>query len=136
MNLLGWNVLPDNCSVEFVFEEGPTWLKALALTPFFDRFAYPTAVKRGLGILWCTALSEVEIQTLESLGWKVQRRDKNIEEKFFEGSFAPLTSNSKHQHFRSISLTRWGRQMAMRKFVHKTNGTYSNLQNGTLPVEL
>lgn len=136
MNLVGWNVLPDNCSVEFIFEEGPTWLKVLALTPFLDRFAYPIAVKRGLGFLWSSTLSEEEILELESWGWNIYLRVKNNEERFQEGSIARLTTSARKRHFPAIAFTRWGHQRAMRNYVHKRNGTYSNLRNGTTPFKL
>lgn len=136
MNLLGWNVLPDDCAVEFKFEDGPKWLKVLALTPYFDRFAYPTAVKRGLGILWGTTFSQSQKEALESLGWKVQTREKTNEEMFFEGSLALLTPEPKRRQRRHIAFTRWGRQRSSRKYVHKSNGTYSHLKNKTLPSGL
>lgn len=92
MELLGWNLLPDDSAVEFKFEEGPTWLKILALTPYLERFAYPAAVKRGLGILWSNSLGQGKKEALESTGWKIETREKTKEEKFFEGSLAFLTS--------------------------------------------
>jgi len=133
MNLLGWNVLPDDCGAEFKFGDGPRWLKVLALTPYFDRFAYPIAVKRGLGILWSGALNQSERAALESVGWIIQTREKTKEEKFFEGSLALLTSEPKRRQRPHIALTRLGRQRSSRNYVHKSNGTYSNLKNGTLP---
>ena len=110
MELLGWNLLPDDSAVEFKFEEGPTWLKILALTPYFERFAYPAAVKRGLGILWSNSLGQGKKVALESTGWKIETREKTKEEKFFEGSLAFLTSEPKGYQRRHIAFTRWGRQ--------------------------
>jgi hypothetical protein len=135
MRLYGWNTLPEECLAEFSFEDGPKWLKVLALTPFFDRFAYPIAVNRGLGTLWCPDLGETDKNELESLGWKVHLRDKNDEEKFFEGSIAILTASTNHRRTPSIGFTRWGRHRAMRTYVHKTNGTLTNLKSGTLPTD-
>jgi len=136
MNLSGWNVLPDDCAAEFKFEDGPGWLKILALTPYFERFAYPMAVRRGLGNLWCGILDRVETEALESLGWIIQTREKTKEEKFFEGSLGLLTSEPKRRQRRHITFTRWGRQRSSRNYVHKFNGTYSHFKNRTLPPGL
>lgn len=136
MNLIGWNVLPDDCVVELKFEGGPSWLKILALTPYFERFAYPTAVKRGLGILWCGTLNPVEREALVSSGWILETREKTEEEKFLEGSLAILTPEIRPHYRPRIALTRWGRQRSTRNFVHKSNGTYSHSKNGTLPSGL
>jgi len=136
MNLLGWNVLPDDCMAEFKFEDGPRWLKVLALTPYFDRFAYPIAVKRGLGILWSAKVSQSERETLESLGWILQTREKTKEELFFDGSLALMTTEPRRRQRRHIAFTRWGRQRSSRNYVHKSNGTYSHLKNRTLPSGL
>jgi hypothetical protein len=136
MNLHGWNDLPDDCVAEFKFEDGPRWIRILALTPYFERFAYPVAVRRGLGILWCNAFDRVETETLESLGWIIEIREKTKEEKFFEGSLGLLTSKPKQRQRRHISFTRWGRERASRNYVHKFNGTYSHLKNRTLPSGL
>lgn len=122
--------------VEFKFENGPRWLKLLALTPYFERFAYPRAVKRGLGILWGSTSSQSEREALESLGWILQTREKTKEEKFFEGSLALLTSEPKRRRRRHIAFTRWGRQQSSRNWVHKSNGTYSHVKNRTLPSGL
>lgn len=136
MNLLGWNVLPGDYAAEFKFEDGPRWLKILALTPYFERFAYPAAVKRGLGIIWSNSNRQSEREALESIGWVVQTREKTKEERFFEGSLALLTSEPKRHPRRHIALTRWGRQRSSRNYVHKTNGTYSQFKNRTLPSGL
>lgn len=136
MNLLGWSVLPDDCVVEFKFEAGPKWLRILAHTPYFERFAYPAAVKRGLGILRCKKSNQNERELLESLGWVIQTREKTNEEKFFEGSLALMTSGPKRRQRSHIAFTRWGRQVASWKSVHKSNGTYSHFKNRTLPPGL
>lgn len=136
MNLLGWNVLPAGCVVEFKFEDGPRWLEILALIPYFERFAYPIAVKRGLGILWGKAFISSERAVLESLGWILQTREKTNEEKFFEGSLALITTDPKRYQRRHIAFTRWGRQRSSRNYVHKSNGTYSHFKNRTLPSGL
>lgn len=136
MNLIGWNVLPDDFVTEFKFEDGPRWLKILAFTPYFERFAYPIAVRRGLGILWSDRVSQSEREALESIGWIVQTREKTKEEKFFEGSLVLLTSEPKRRQRPHIALTRWGRQRSSRNYVHKSNGTYSQFKNRTLPSGL
>ncbi|MDP1719725.1 MAG: hypothetical protein Q8L08_01810 [Candidatus Nanopelagicaceae bacterium] len=136
MNLLGWNVLPDDCVAEFNFDDGPSWLKALALTPYFDRFAYPIAVRRGLGVLWGTTFSQSQREMLGSSGWILHTREKTKEEMFFEGSLALVTTGSKRRKRRHIAFTRWGRERSSRNYVHKSNGTYSHLKNRTLPSGL
>lgn len=136
MNLLGWNVLPNDCAAEFKFDDGPSWLKVLALTPYFDRFAYPIAVRRGLGILWGTTFSQSQREALATSGWILQTREKTKEEMFFEGSLALMTSEPTRRKRRRIAFTRWDRERSSRNYVHKSNGTYSHLKNRTLPSGL
>lgn len=136
MNLLGWNVLPTDCDAEFKFDDGPRWLTALALIPYFERFAYPIAVKRGLGILWSTSFSQVQREALDSSGWILKTRAKTKEEMFFDGSLALITIGPKRRIRRHISFTRWGRERSSGNYVHKSNGTYSHFKNRTLPSGL
>ncbi len=135
MKTAWWDQLPDNYLTDFQFENGPKWLRTLALTPYFERFAYPIAIKRGLGVIWCSQAKETEIQTLKSWGWKVLTTEKTNEERFFEGSLALLTNHPRRGKFPRVSLTQWGRQRASRNHIHKLNGTYTYLKNGTLPTD-
>jgi len=138
--LLGWNIIPANCSAEVDFENAPKWLKALALTPFFERFAYPIAVRRGLGVIWTEHFKEAEIHDLETLGWVVKRRAKSNQEKFREGSLGLLTSHSSKTRSKvrlpRIALTRWGLRRSLTKSVHSYNATVSHFKNGTYPPGL
>lgn len=136
MNLLGWNVLPDDCVAEIKFDYGPNWLKVLALTPYFERFAYPIAVRRGLGILWSTTFSESQREALETSGWILQTREKTKEEMFFEGSLALMTTEPTRRRRHRIAFTRWGCERSSRNYVHKSNGTYSHFKSRTLPPGL
>ncbi len=47
----GWNHIPHGYGAIFNFESGPAWLRIWIQIPFVDRFAYPIAVRKGLGTL-------------------------------------------------------------------------------------
>jgi hypothetical protein len=140
VNLVGWNIIPANCSAEVEFENAPTWLKALALTPYFERFAYPIAVRKGFGVIWAENMGETEIQDLERRGWVVNRRPKNNQEKFREGSLGLLTAQSSKTRSRirqpRFALTRWGLKRSLTRSVHSYNATMSHFKNGTYPPGL
>lgn len=136
MRLAAWNDFPNRGEVEIKFENGPNWLKLLARLPYFERFAYPAALRRGLGILWCESLTQYENDDLSMQGWIVHPREKSKEERFTEGSLALLSQGEPKNYRRRIAITRWGRKRASQIFVHKSNGTYSYLKRGTFPPGL
>ncbi len=138
MDILGWDILPEKCEIEFRFEDGPGWLKLLALMPVFEKFAYPIAIRRHIAYLWSTSFSQEQCVELESEGWIVYSREKTKTEKFLEGSLAIMSQSSSRVVRRrpKISVTRWGHVRATRKWVHKSNGTYTHFKNRTTPVEL
>ncbi len=138
MDILGWDILPEKCEIEFRFEEGPVWLRLMALTPFFEKFAYPIAIRRHIAYLWSDSFSREQCKALEALGWIVYSREKSKAEKFLEGSLAILSRSSSQETRRrpQFSVTRWGHIRATRKWVHKSNGTYTHFKNRTTPAEL
>ena len=134
MELTGWNDIPDCDSAEFRFEDGPKWLRALALTPFFERYAYPIAINKGLGILWCETVIPVGLAELSAAGWKVKMREKTNRERFIEGSMAALSTQGRHLRRWHFSFTRLGRQRSTRRSVHRANGTIRHMKKKTFPA--
>ena len=49
--IAGWDDIPIGFGAIFNFDLAPLWLKALSRTPFVERFAYPIALRKGLGTL-------------------------------------------------------------------------------------
>ena len=56
----GWNDIPAGYVQEVDFHLAPIWLRALARTTYFERFAYPIAVKKGLVKRWKIEPDEVK----------------------------------------------------------------------------
>lgn len=48
----GWNDIPDGYVQEEDFHLAPLWLRILARITFFEKYAYPFAVKKGLIKRW------------------------------------------------------------------------------------
>ncbi|TRZ86819.1 MAG: hypothetical protein D4R83_03945 [Streptomycetaceae bacterium] len=145
MSIEGWDHIPDGFDAEFQFDEANRWLRYLALTPYFERFAYPIAIKRGFARLWPTGEpQDTNIEILEK-GWMIQEREKTNQEFLIEGSLAILSDfkptrlwefiHKQRKLFLSerwtfdldfasyFVFTRYGRQCRARKFVHQSNGT-------------
>ena len=140
MKLKGWNEIPDGFDLEIVFDSGPKWLEFLALTPFFERFAYPIGVNKGLIYLRVSEDFKSD-SSITIPGWEIKVNPKSIQEKFLEGSLAFLSSSSSQfknskKGSPSFSLTRWGFTKSTRKWVHKRNGTYSYYKSRTCPANL
>ena len=140
MKLKGWNEIPDGFDLEIVFDCGPKWLEILALTPFFERFAYPIGVNKGF--IYLRVSDEFKSDSSRAIpGWEIKVNPKSIQEKFLEGSLAFLSSSG--SQFKDskkgaprLFLTRWGHVKSIRKRVHKRNGTYSYYKTRTFPPNL
>jgi hypothetical protein len=48
----GWNDIPEGYVQEEDFHLAPLWLRTLARIKYFEKFAYPAAVKKGLVRRW------------------------------------------------------------------------------------
>ncbi|MGI8723425.1 MAG: hypothetical protein ACR2JG_14530 [Geodermatophilaceae bacterium] len=51
MTLEGWSHVPEGYGAAFAVGKASWWLRIWFRTPFFDRYAYPMLVARGLGVL-------------------------------------------------------------------------------------
>ena len=140
MKLKGWNEVPDGFVLEISFDLGPKWLEYVALTPWLERIAYPIGVNKGCVYLRVSENSNSEINS-NVVGWEVKANPKSVQEKFLEGSLAFLSSPqnnlvTKFKDSPRISITRWGRIKATRKWLHKRNGTYGFYKTKTFPANL
>ena len=139
MFLPGWSESFGNFQEEIRFEVAPLWLRALSRTIYFERFAYPIALKRGLGFLWPIGATPT-FETPPSPHWKIMNSVKVEEDLFFEGSLARLThgrtprrrrvnklveffSHGRFELKEGFGLTRAGRTLKLRNSVHSENGT-------------
>ena len=66
----GWNDIPEGYIQEEDFHLAPLWLRALARTIYFEKYAYPMAVKKGLVSRWAIKPIESNPQTFWSEGIK------------------------------------------------------------------
>ena len=120
----------------------------LAYTPYFERFAYPIAIKRALAELWPRVEESILDQGFELEGWVIHEKPKNDLERWIEGSFARLSQRKNnrlgqflfkngtipigksHAFFWSvlpqITFTRYGAQLKRRRRIHRYNGTYKD----------
>jgi len=125
--------LPDGAIARINFNRSPAWLRLLSLTPMADSLAYSIALDRGLGEIWPQD-HEVEIEkSLSDLGWAIHEKPMSDYELFLEGAvayFRPRTSKTIKSYwlpkvFSPLPLTSWGREERSRRFVHISNGTYT-----------
>lgn len=56
----GWNDIPTGYVQDVDFHLAPLWLRVLARTTFFEKYAYPIAVKKGLVKRWKIEADAVE----------------------------------------------------------------------------
>lgn len=140
--------VPIGFSAEFSFDRGPAWLRILAQTPFFDRYAYSIAMRRGFAELWPDFKDSKLDEDFEIEGWVIHKKPKNDLERWIEGSFALLGQGKKnrliqflyknrsipigrsHALFWSvlpqITFTHYGAQLKRRHRIHRYNGTYKD----------
>jgi len=140
VKLKGWNEVPDGFDLEISFDLGPKWLEYMALTPWLEQFAYPIGVNKGCVYLRVSE-SPNSGDILNLAGWEAKARPKSVQEKFLEGSLAffSVSRNNGITNFKNsprISITRWGRIKATRKWLHKRNGTYGFYKTKTFPANL
>lgn len=146
----GFNSYHEGYDLYVEFNMGPKWLKILASTWFLDRFAYQSALTKGLGFAHPLSSRSKGSEVLKDLGWKVL--EEPIEWKFFRGSLADLRpiaefqKKSRYSKWREANLadhpsikqfftrvnwevliprTRWSRVRSGRKRIHHLNGTYN-----------
>lgn len=143
--------IESHYALHYEFRQGPRWLEALAFLPFFDRFAYPIALKKGIGFANPSRLNEARDEYMRSRGWNVVMESED--EAFLRGSLAFL-SPPKHWlarrkvkkarmlamsgsfskgpyttlHFPFIG-TRWARTRFRRWRTHFMNGTLDRYRN-------
>ena len=98
-------------------------------TPYFERFAYPKALRLGLGELWPESESAEASTELKNEGWIVHATMKSEYERWLEGSVAILASGSSRKRRTNkipvtLGFTEYGRNQTRIKRIHKMNGTY------------
>lgn len=94
MKINGWNQTPNGYISSFDFSNAPSYLKFLAYLPFFERFAYPIAIRQGYGTLWPHPYDRRKANREALLGWVVRNEEMPIQEKIGCGAMSfiqPLT---------------------------------------------
>lgn len=158
MEFRGWNGSPSGFQSEFNFIFGPKWLLLLSLTPYFERYAYPIAIDRGLAELWPITADQNLDSSFNSNGWLVHSKPKGELEKWIEGSlaiFQPSLRNSVARFFHKdrtwhlsskiviiwhvvprVALTRYGAKLRLRHDIHRMNGTYHQYKRALVGLKL
>lgn len=135
MPITGWDDIPSNAISKFNFHNTSLWLRALARVPFFERYAYPIAVKRGLGTIWFPGTSDNDLDYFLNVGWKVKKGLPSDHELFLQGSKAFLTHRPSSFRRPKLAVTRLGKERAWTKAIHRANGTQKFLSNQTSPFD-
>jgi hypothetical protein len=135
MPITGWNDAPSDAITKFNFHNTSLWLRTLARVPFFERFAYPIAVKRGLGTIWFPEISESRFEEFLKIGWKVKYGHPSDHELFLQGSKALLTQSPRSFRKPRIAITRLGKELAWTKAIHRANGTQNLLRLESSPFD-
>jgi hypothetical protein len=133
MSLIGWDDASLNLVTEIDFKSSPFWVRLLALTPFVEKYAYPVAVRRGFGTIWISKDSGVDIDIFLAQGWLVKSGEPDDNDRFLSGSLARLSIDAKPIRKPKVKFTRFGRELAWRKAVHKANGTLNYLEKESSP---
>ena len=133
MSIVGWNDASLNSVTEIDFKNSPFWIRILALTPFIEKYAYPIAVRRGFGTIWFPKDSEVDVSPFLIQGWQVEIGAPDNHDRFLSGSLATLSIDSKPIVKPKVKFTRFGRELAWRKAIHKANGTLKHLEKDSSP---
>jgi hypothetical protein len=133
MSLVGWDDASINSVTEIDFNSSPFWIRFLALTPVVEKYAYPFAVRRGFGTIWISKESAVDIEIFLAQGWQVKIGEPDKSERFLSGSIATLSIDAKAIRKPKLKFTRFGREIAWRKAIHRANGTLKNLENESSP---
>ena len=135
MSITGWDDAPSDAIIRFNFHNSSLWLRALARVPFFERYAYPIAVKRGLGTIWFPEISESNFEDFLQAGWKVKHGLPTELDLFLQGSKAYLTQSPAPFRKPKIAITRLGKEIAWTKAIHRANGTEKYLSNKSSPFD-
>lgn len=135
MPITGWDDAPSDAIIKFNFRDTSFWLRALARVPFFERYAYPVAVKRGLGTIWFPEISESNVEEFLNAGWNVKYGAPSDHELFLQGSKAFLTQSPTPFRRPKIAITRIGRELAWTKAIHRANGTERYLSSKSSPFD-
>lgn len=135
MPITGWDDVPSDAISKFNFQNTSLWLRALARVPFFERYAYPIAVKRGLGTIWFPGTSYNDFENFLNVGWKVKDGLPSDHELFLQGSKAFLTQSPRAFRRPKLAITRLGKELAWTKAIHRANGTQKFLSNETSPFD-
>lgn len=135
MSITGWDDAPSDAIIKINFHNSSLWLRALARVPFFERYAYPVAVKKGLGTIWFQEISESNFEVFLKAGWKVKCGIPSDHEFFLQGSKAFLTQSPRSFKRPKIAITRLGRELAWAKAIHRANGTEKYLSNKCSPFD-
>ena len=133
MPITGWDDAPSDAITKFNFHNTSLWLRVLARVPFFERYAYPIAVKRGLGTIWLPGTTDNNFENFLNVGWKVNYGLPSDHELFLQGSKALLTKRSTEFRRPKLAITRLGKELAWTKAIHRANGTLKFLSNETSP---
>lgn len=143
-----WDDTPRNYYANFNFHRGPYWLLILARTPILDRFAYPIALKKGLGEMWPAIEGAQLPDDFEKGDWIIHDSPKNDLERWIEGSMGFLSQKKKYSLTRFLltrrtihitnnlvifwhvmprfSFTRYGAHLKFQRDIHRLNGTYKD----------
>lgn len=135
MPIIGWDDAPSDAITNIDFSASSLWLRALARVPFFERYAYPIAVKKGFATIWFPKISDEIFDQLQNRGWKVICGLPSDHELFLQGSKAFLTQTPNTFRKPSFALTRLGKEQAWTKAIHKANGTQNYLRLKTSPFD-
>jgi len=128
MSLVGWDDASLDSLTEIDFKSSPFWVRLLALTPVFEKYAYPIAVRRGFGTIWIPKDSAADLSIFLVEGWQVKVGEPDDRDRFLSGSLATLSINSKPIKKPKLKFTRFGRELAWRKAIHEANGTLRILE--------
>lgn len=133
MSLIGWDDASLNLVTEIDFKSSPFWVRLLALTPVVEKYAYPVAIRRGFGTIWISKDSGVDIDIFLAQGWLVKSGEPDDNDRFLSGSLARLSIDAKPIRKPKVKFTRFSRELAWRKAVHKANGTLNYLGKESSP---
>jgi len=135
MSIVGWNDASINSVTEIDFKSSPLWIRLLALTPVVEKFAYPIAVRRGYGTIWISNDSAIDVDIFKSQGWQVKNGEPDDNDRFLSGSLARLSIDAKPIREPKVKFTRFGRELAWRKAIHRANGTLRTLGKESSPID-
>jgi hypothetical protein len=106
MSLVGWDDASLDSLTEIDFKSSPFWVRLLALTPVFEKYAYPIAVRRGFGTIWIPKDSAADLSIFLVQGWQVKVGEPDDRDRFLSGSLATLSIISKPIRKPKVKFTR------------------------------